>query len=236
MWTSSNELWTRMSALLSSSIALRSTIAQIVCHFYFDANSSFTALWIFRTASNALLIPNAWNLAHLFGILVLWHRIFGTLTWSLIIVQITHRFLSQNYIGTVITKLPQRYVPVFLHNIHSAEPVWCNGRAFDAGARRPGFETRTGQLHLPIGKEINQQSEVAQFAKKAHWVELSPQFVPRARPTPLNCKKAVPCVCTREGNCSTGSSWLYHLGVSQAQKPRNREMSARGYVLHSVCP
>ena len=83
--------------------------------------------------------------------------IFGTLTWSLIIVQISHRFLSQNYIGTFIAKLSPRYVPVFLHNIHSAEPVLCNGRAFDAEARRPGFEPRPGQLHFPFGKEFNPQ-------------------------------------------------------------------------------
>ena len=45
------------------------------------------------------------------------------------------------------------------------------------------------------------------------------------------------------GNCSPGSSRLYRLGVSQAQKTKVfepvtkvREMSARGYALHSVCP
>ena len=32
-----------------------------------------------------------------------------------------------------------------------------------------------------------------------------------------------------------GSSRLYRLVVWQAQKPRSREMSVRGYVLHSVC-
>ena len=36
---------------------------------------------------------------------------------------------------------------------------------------------------------------------------------------------------TRRGNCSQGNSRLYRLGVSHAQKPRSREMSARGYAL-----
>ena len=44
------------------------------------------------------------------------------------------------------------------------------------------------------------------------------------------------CACTGGRNCSPGSSKLCRLGVSQAQKAKCREMSARGYALRSVCP
>ena len=42
-------------------------------------------------------------------------------------------------------------------------------------------------------------------------------------------------IITGGGNCSPGSSRLYRLGFSH-KKPRCREMSGRGYALHSVCP
>ena len=43
-------------------------------------------------------------------------------------------------------------------------------------------------------------------------------------------------VRTRWEKCSPGSSRLYLLGVLQAKKPKSRDMSARGYARHSVCP
>ena len=45
----------------------------------------------------------------------------------------------------------------------------------------------------------------------------SPIFAHRARPTPLKCKNGA---STGGGNCSSGSSRLYRLGVSQAQKAK----------------
>ena len=53
-------------------------------------------------------------------------------------------------------------------------------------------------------------------------------------PDSTQLSKRVPGAYTRRGNCSPGSSWLYRLGVSQAQK--TKAMSARGYALHIVCP
>ena len=61
----------------------------------------------------------------------------------------------------------------------------------------------------------------------------SPSF---SRFLSLSLSKRETGIGTRGGNCSPGSSRLYCLGVSQAQKAKSREMSVRGYALHSVCP
>ena len=44
-----------------------------------------------------------------------------------------------------------------------------------------------------------------------------------------------PGACTRGGTCSSDSSRL-HRAFRRLKKPRWREMSARSYALHSVCP
>ena len=50
-----------------------------------------------------------------------------------------------------------------------------------------------------------------------------------ARPSPLNCKTSTQSSHNVEANCSPVSS-------RRVKKPRCREMSARGYAPHSVCP
>ena len=59
---------------------------------------------------------------------------------------------------------------------------------------------------------------VAQLAMNPH-LPIN-MFAHRARAGPLNRKKRVPGDSTGGGNCSLGSSRLYRLGVSQAQKAK----------------
>ena len=60
---------------------------------------------------------------------------------------------------------------------------------------------------------------MAQFAGNAHWAEPSPLFVHRARPSPLDCKYKYLVLVLGE-DTSPGSSRLYGLEVSQAQKAK----------------
>ena len=87
-----------------------------------------------------------------------------------------------------------------------------------------------------LSKEICRHCWVAQFAENAHWAESSPLFAHRARPTPLKCKNEYPVLPLGEETAVqavVGSiAWTFR----RLKKPRCREMSARGYMLHSVCP
>ena len=59
---------------------------------------------------------------------------------------------------------------------------------------------------------------MTEFAGNAHWAEPSPLFAHRARPIPLKRKNEYLVLALGGGNCSSGYSRLYRLGVSQAQK------------------
>ena len=55
-----------------------------------------------------------------------------------------------------------RHAPSYIHSVRIhidplllVEPVWRNGRAFDAGPRDFVFEPRWGQPGFPLGKEIH---------------------------------------------------------------------------------
>ena len=65
------------------------------------------------------------------------------------------------------------------------------------------------------------------------WAEPSQLFAHRARPTPLKCKNDYMMLALGEETAVQGSIvWAFR----RLKKPRSREMSPRGYALHSVSP
>ena len=69
------------------------------------------------------------------------------------------------------------------------------------------------------------------FFLAAYWAEPSPLFAHRARSSPLNCKHEYLALVLGEETA--------HQAVKCSRRLKNsrrREMSARGYALHSVCP
>ena len=75
---------------------------------------------------------------------------------------------------------------------------------------------------------------MAQFAGDAHWVEPSPLFAYRARPTPLKCKNEYPVLPLGEETAVQAVVGSIVWAFRRLKKPRCREMSVRGYALHSV--
>ena len=73
-------------------------------------------------------------------------------------------------------------------------------------------------------------------AGNAHWAELSPLFAHRARPTPLRCKNKYMVLALGEDTVVQAAVGSIVRAFRRLKKPRYREMSARGYVLHRVCP
>ena len=74
---------------------------------------------------------------------------------------------------------------------------------------------------------------VPQFAGNAHWAEPSPPLAYRARPLHSSVKRSTWCFHWEETaiRAVVGSIvWAFR----RLKKPRCREMSARGYELHSV--
>ena len=71
-----------------------------------------------------------------------------------------------------------------------------------------------------------------QLAGNAHWAEPSPLFAHRARPTPLKCENEYPVLPLGEETAVQAVVWAFR----RLKKSRRREMSARGYALHSVFP
>ena len=76
---------------------------------------------------------------------------------------------------------------------------------------------------------------MAQLAGNAHWAEPSPLFAHRARPTPLKCKNEYPVIPLGEETAVQAVVGSIVWAFRGLKKPRSREMSARGYALHSVC-
>ena len=77
---------------------------------------------------------------------------------------------------------------------------------------------------------------MAQFAGNAHSAEPSPLFAHEARPTPLKCKNEYPMLALGEETAVQALVGSIVWAFRRLKKPRIREMSARGYALHSVCP
>ena len=77
---------------------------------------------------------------------------------------------------------------------------------------------------------------MAQCAGNAHWAEPSPLFAHRARPTPLKCKNEYPMLPLREETAVQAVVASIVWAFRRFKTPRSREMSARGYALHSVRP
>ena len=77
---------------------------------------------------------------------------------------------------------------------------------------------------------------MAQFVGNAHWAEPSLQFAHRARPTPLKCKNEYSVLALGEETAVQAVVGSIVWAFRRLNKPRCREMSARGYALYSVCP
>ena len=75
---------------------------------------------------------------------------------------------------------------------------------------------------FPLGKEISRHCLVAQFAGSAHWAE----------PSPLKCKNKYSVLALREETTVQALIGSFVSEFRRLKKPRSREMSARGYVLH----
>ena len=58
----------------------------------------------------------------------------------------------------------------------------------------------------------------------------------RARPTPLKCKNEYLVLPLREETAVQAVVGTIVWAFRRLKKPRCRNMSARGYALHSVCP
>ena len=101
---------------------------------------------------------------------------------------------------------------------------------------RTWFETRLCHLGFPLGKEISRHWYVAQFAGSAHWAEPSPLFAHRARPIPLKRKNEYLVLPLGEETAVQAVVRSIVWAFRRLKNPRCREMSARGYALHSVWP
>ena len=77
---------------------------------------------------------------------------------------------------------------------------------------------------------------VAQFFGNAHWAEPSPLFVHRARPNPLECQNEYLLFALGEEIAVQAVVGSIVWAFRRVKNPRRREMSARIYALHSVCP
>ena len=77
---------------------------------------------------------------------------------------------------------------------------------------------------------------MAHFAGSAHWAEPSPPFAHGARPTPLKCKIEYLVLALGEETAVQAVVGSIVWTFRRLKKPWIREMSARGYALHSVCP
>ena len=75
---------------------------------------------------------------------------------------------------------------------------------------------------------------MAQSTGSAHWAESSPLFAHRARPTPLKCKSEYLVLSLGEETVVQTVVVSIVWAFCRLKKPRCREMSARGYALHSV--
>ena len=77
---------------------------------------------------------------------------------------------------------------------------------------------------------------MAQFAGSAHWAEPSPLFAHKARPAPLKCKNEYLILALGQETVVQAVVGSIVWAFRRRKNPRSREMSARGYALHSVCP
>ena len=77
---------------------------------------------------------------------------------------------------------------------------------------------------------------MAKFVGNAHWAEPSPLVAIRARPTPLKCKNEYLVLALEEETAVQAVVGSIVWAFRRLKKPRCRDMSARGYELHSVCP
>ena len=77
---------------------------------------------------------------------------------------------------------------------------------------------------------------MAQLAGNAHWAKPSPLFAHRACPTPLKCKNEYLVLPLGEKTAVQAVVDSIVWAFRKLRKPRSREMSARGYALHSVQP
>ena len=75
---------------------------------------------------------------------------------------------------------------------------------------------------------------MAHFAGNAQWAEPSPLSAHRARPSPLNYKKRVLGSLGEETAVQAVVGSIV-CAFRRIKKPKSREMSARGYAIHSVC-
>ena len=74
------------------------------------------------------------------------------------------------------------------------------------------------------------------MAGNAQWAEPSPLFANRARPAPLKCENEYLVLPLGEETAVQAVVGSIVWAFRRLKKPRSREMSARGYALHSVCP
>ena len=72
-------------------------------------------------------------------------------------------------------------------------------------------------------------------SRNDHWAEPSPLFAHRARPTTLKCKNEYPVLSLGDETAVQAVVGSIICATPVLKKPRCREMSARGYALHSVC-
>ena len=72
---------------------------------------------------------------------------------------------------------------------------------------------------------------MAHFAGSAHWAELSPPFVHRAFPSPLNCKNEYLVLVLGEETAVQAVVGSIVWAFGRLKKPRSWEMSARSYAL-----
>ena len=77
---------------------------------------------------------------------------------------------------------------------------------------------------------------MAHFYGKAHWDEPSPMFAHKARPSPLHCKNKHLVLALREETAVQVVVGSIVWAFRRLKKPMSREMSARGYALHSLRP
>ena len=80
------------------------------------------------------------------------------------------------------------------------------------------------------------ESDKYEFAGSAYWAEPSPLFAHRARPSLFKCENEYLLLALGEVTAAQAVVGSIVWAFRRLIKPRIREMSARGYALHSVCP
>ena len=111
---------------------------------------------------------------------------------------------------------------------------WAERRTRDREV--PGSKLACATWFFPQARKLNRHCQVAHFARNAHWAEPSPLFAERARPTPLKCTNEYLVLPLGEETAVQAVVGSVVWAFRRLKKPRCREMSARGYALHSVCP